>query len=249
MSPLPVFTAQDICRQAMLDAGVLGAGAPIPGDHAQDIVNKLNRILDNLNCEERFSYATIQTAYTIIANHNPTLIGPTGDVGFVQAQRPIDIDRASIIDTAVTPNVYIPCDVVSYRWQAAQSVPGVSSIFSIKLFYEQDWPNGKINLWPIPTQAYKLNLWTRTILSQLLLTDTFSLPPGYWDAVTLTLAEDLCPMFDQAPSQLLMDKARQARARVMDNNLSIPKIATRDAGMQGTDRRQTFNYQTGLYTR
>lgn len=246
---LPVFTGQDICRQAMMDAGVLGAGAPIDGTQAQDIVNKLNRILDNLNCEERFSYAEIQTSYTLIASHNPTLIGPTGDTGFVQAQRPISIDRASVIDTSITPNVYIHVDVVSYRWQAEQSVPGTTDIYALKLYYEQDWPNGKIYLWPVPTAAYKLNLWTRTILSQLLLTDTFSLPPGYWDAITLTLAEDICPMFEQEPSELLMRKALQARARVMDNNLSIPKIATRDAGMSGGPRKQTFNYATGLYNR
>ena len=246
---LPVFTAQDICRQAMLDAGVLGAGAPIPGDQAQDIVNKLNRILDNLNCEERFSYAETSFVGTLTAGLNPHLIGPTGTVTFVQAQRPIDIESANIVDTAVSPNVNVPLDVVSYREYASLAVPSIATLFPKYLYYEQDWPNGKIFLYPVPTAPYGLNIWQRTILSQLLLTDTFSLPPGYWDAITLTLAEDLCAMFDQEPSQLLMTKARQARARVEGNNLSIPRIATKDAGMQGMQRRQDFNWLSGLFTR
>lgn len=245
--PLPVFTGQDICRQAMMDAGVLGAGAPIDGSQAQDIVNKLNRIFDNFNCEERLSYAEVSVTYTLTPNLNPHTIGPTGT--FVQTQRPVSIERASIVDTAVTPNVNIPVDVVSYRWYADQAVPTITNLFSTVLYYEQDWPNGKLFLWPVPTATYKLELWTRTILSQLLLTDTFTLPPGYGDAVTLTLAEDICPMFEQEPSPLLQNKARMARARIMDSNLSIPRIATRDAGMSGSQQKQTFNYLSGLYNR
>ena len=248
--PLPVFTGQDICRQAMMDAAVLGVGAPIDGSQAQDIVNKLNRIMDNLNCAERFSYAETSFIGTMTANLNPHLIGPTGTVNFVQAQRPISIDSANIVYNAGSLAVNVPLDIVfTFREYADLAVPSIGTLFPKLLYYEQDWPNGKIYLYPVPTAAYGLNIWQRTILTQLLLTDTFSLPPGYWDAITLTLAEDICPMFEQEPSQLLRDKARQARSRVEGNNLSIPRIATRDAGMQGRQNTQDFNWLSGLYTR
>lgn len=247
--PLPVFTAQDICRQAMFDAGVLAAGAPIKGDQTQDVLNVLNRVLDNLNANQRMAYAEVQVNGVLTPNLNPHLIGPGGSAaGFIITQRPESVERANIIDTSVSPNSYIPVDVVDYRWQASQSVPTITNLISTTLYYEKDWPNGKLYLWPVPTAAYTLNLWTRNVLAQLLATDTFSLPPAYWDYIVSQTAIKLCPMYEQTPSQDLRQAARDAFNLIYDSNIMIPNIATRDAGMpNGQGGRSAFNYQTGLY--
>lgn len=244
---LPVYTGQDVCRMAMMDAMLLGAGATIDESQAQDIMNKVNRVIDNWNADGRASYADVGRSGVLTPLLSPHTIGPTGT--FVVTQRPETVDAVSIVDTTVSPNVSITCTLRDAEWYANLSVPDVTGQIAVDVYYEAAWPNGNFWLWPVPTVAYTLNWWSRQVLAQLLLTDTFSLPPGYLDALCLTVAEDLCPMFEQDVPPSLERKAREARARMFGANTTIPTIGTCDAGMpDGSSSRSgsSWNYQTGL---
>lgn len=244
------ITAQDICRQAMMDAMLLGAGQPIDGHQAPDVLAKLNRILDNWNCDERAVYAEIENHAVLTPSLSPHLVGPAGSGGgFIISQRPESVESVAIVDTTQTPNVSIPTRLRDFQWYARQPVPGTTSTIAVDVYYEPDWPNGKFWLWPVPTIAYTLSWWSRTVLAQLALTDVFSLPPGYQDAITLTLAEDLCPMYEQDVPPSLERKATAARARVFGQNAFTPKLATADYGMNTGNDGPSFLWRTGMYTR
>ncbi len=241
------MTGADICRKAMQAGMLLGAGAQIPGTDVQDVMDVVNMVIDGWNADRKMVYCERQTPYTITPNLNPHTIGPTGT--WVQSQRPESLSNASVIDTSVTPNVYIPIHLRDFHWQAQQAVPGVTGTISISGYYEPDWPNGRLYLYPVPTLAYGVNLWQRVILAQMALTDTFSLPPGYLEALVLTSAEYLCPMWDSNPPALLSQKAAEARVRLWSENIIIPRISTRDAGMpSGNSRRNTFFWPDGTFT-
>src|SRR5439155_146871 len=107
-----------------------------------------------------------------------------------------------------------------------------------------DWPNGSLYLWPIPTQANAIELELWTLLNKVLLTDTFSLPPGYEEALTLTLAEGLCPPFGRQVDPLLSSNAMKARAIIKSVNSAAPRMDLRD-GIEGGANRAYFNYLTG----
>lgn len=242
------MTAADIVTAACKDAMVLGVGEVLAGDISDDVLAKLNRILDNWNADQRFCYAERFDQFTITPNHNPHTLGPSG-ADFTYAVRPVNLDAASVVDTSVSPNVQIQIRLKDWQWYSRQSVPGVTATYEVAAYYQPDWPNGSLYLWPIPTTAYKIELWTKTLLAQLKLTDTFSLPPGYWDAITLTLAEDIAPMYEQTPNPFLIQKAADARRRVFGNNVVIPKLATRDSGMPSGPAGSRWNYQTGMWNR
>ena len=124
-------------------------------------------------------------------------------------------------------------------------MPGLETSIPTDVYYQPDWPNGKLYFWPVPTVAYQVDLETRVLLSQLVLTDSFDLPPGYRDAVTLTLAEQASRGFGRPVLPDLAASAAKSRARVFANNDVTPGITTDDSGMPSSEG-SYFNWRSGM---
>lgn len=238
-------TALDLITEALQELGVLNAAEVPSGDDAALGLSKLNQIIDNMNAERAAIYAEVFTTYTLTANLNPHTIGPTGQT-YTVTQRPVSIDGANIIDNTVSPTVRFPLRVTSdYQDYLAVAVRGLTSPIPTVLYYDPAWPNGNIYLYPVPDTAYQLELMTRQLLSEYALTTTFSLPPGYKNALILTLAEDLQPAMHVPLAPKTEERAREARARIQGNNVPPARIQTRQAGMPGGSGGSGYNWRTG----
>lgn len=236
------LTWADIVTDALRELGVLNAADPASGEDAVLGLLRANKILDNWNATQQAVYAQIFTPYTTTPALSPHTIGPTGT--FVVATRPQAIESAAIVLNGVT----IPITPDRDRdWYSALPLPDLAGSIITDLYYEPSWPNGSLYFWPVPSAALSIVLQTRVLLAEVDLADTFTLPPGYQDALTLTLAEDLAAPFRVAVSPITQQHAREARARIFGNNVRPVRIRTQDAGMpSGGSKRGTFNYLTGV---
>jgi hypothetical protein len=100
------------------------------------------------------------------------------------------------------------------------------------LYYQPDYPNGKIFFWPVPSTAYDVQLMTRVLLDDVVTTaSSFELPPGYYDAIRLSLAEKGQRPWARPPDVTLINDASKARAVIFDNNVESPRLRTKDPGM------------------
>lgn len=238
------MTWRDVCTAALQELGVYQPSeTPAPEDLAYALA-KSNRLLDNWNAERAAVYNVGFTTYTLTPMLSPHTIGPSGTL--TVPQRPVTVDAANLILNNVTPNVRMPLDLVNDQQWNAISVPTLETTIPTALYYSPDWPNGALYLWPIPTIAYGLEIETRTVLSQVTLATAISLPPGYLDAITLSLAESLIGQYPRAGvAETLIPQAAKARARIFANNDVAPLIRTQDAGMPSSSARtETFNYLT-----
>lgn len=246
------MTTADICTHAMQEIGELGANESLDAADAQVVLNKLHRLLNNWNAERAAVYAAAFATYTLVPSLQPHTIGPDSAT-WAATLRPVSIDSASLILSGSSPSNYTPIAIHNAQWWGAQTVPGLTSTYPTDLYYQTDWPNGSIYFWPIPQAAYQVELQLRVLLNDTLtLEDEFTLPQGYEDAITLTLAESLCGrLFGQPLTPDLQQAARVARARVFNNNDQPPVLATLDFGMQGgrtSGSRADFNFLTGQVT-
>ena len=166
----------------------------------------------------------------------------------VDGPRPAKIPAGNIILNNVNPPVRSPLHPRDDAWWANQRVQTISTTLPTDMYYSPKFPNGEINLWPIPTVAYGLELEIWDSLGGFSSLDvSFYLPQGYENAVTLTLAEELCPAFGKALDVTLQRKAAEARTAIQGLNSVAPRISTKDAGMPSPpQRRATFNYRTGM---
>lgn len=234
----------DLIANAMKEIGALAPDETPSGAEQTNVLGKANRLIDRWNTQRLYTYNVGFVNYTLTPNLQPHTIGPTGT--FSVTVRPVEIMAAALILNNVTPNVTMPLTLRDDTWWANQRVKPLTTSVPTDLYYSPDFPNGSLFLWPIPTTAYGLELETRFILTTLAIGGTLNLPPGYEDAITLSLAEDICSMFNKIPNPMLTSSAMRARAAIKATNSFSPRISTVDAGMPKSGGvRSDFNFLTG----
>lgn len=241
-------TGQTIATDALIELGVIGVGTEIPAASAVYVTSKLARLIDNFNAEEEAIFNVQFLTFPLIPSNGAPTLGPTGD--WTVSQRPNRIIGANVILNNVSPNVRAPVNIRDDQWWLLNPVRGINSTFPTDLFYSPEWPNGVVNLWPVPSTSYDFEIEVPLVLAEITLNSTFSMPPGYRDAITLTLAEDLQGAYlGSTTLPMLSKKALEARARIFSNNYDAPRLTTRDTGIPTTrsTNETTYNYRTGLY--
>lgn len=205
----------------------------------------LNRLFDSMNADEMAIYNEGFADYTLTPGLSPHTIGPGGT--FSVTQRPVSLEYAAL-NLGNSPAVFTRINVRDDAWYQRQGVPGISITVPSDVYYDTGWPLGNLYFYGVPSLAYGVRLWTRTVLSAVAITDTFSLPPGYQNMLTLTLAEWLGSAFGQSISQSTKDRAREARDLIYRvNDTDDVNISTRDAGMPDEGiRRSGYEHLTGL---
>ena len=244
------MTANDIITNALIELGVLAPGESLPTESATFCLDKLNRLFDNWNAESEFVYGTLLFQGTLTANHNPHTLGTSGADFTVTTSRPPKILSANLVLTDVTPNIFRPLLLVDDDWWMKNPVPDLATQIPYYLWPNYAWPKMSLYLWPVPTKAYDIRLDLWTLFPSMAMTDVFTLPPGYEDAVTLSLAESLIPSFPGAPgAQGVALLASQARSRIKSLNSEAPTMAS-DGGVQSMDSRPRAtmaNFLSGFF--
>lgn len=209
-----------IITDALTEIGKLGLGQTPSSALSVFVLGKLNRLLDNWNAKRQAVYADEFDTLTLTIALQPHTIGPNSAT-FSETIRPQSIEAAEIVISNIGRHV----EVRDARWWAQVGDKTRTGI-PTDLYYDPAWPNGNLYLYPIPDDDYALAIRKRILLGALLLTDTFWMPPGYRDAITLTLAEDLCatPALGVPLPAGLREKATDARAQVFANNSPVPAV-------------------------
>lgn len=252
-----VYTALDIITDALIETTMLAPGETPDGEQGQWAFRKLNYLLDSWASKKNFVYASSFNIYTLVPNLSPHTIGPAPGATFAVVQRPVKIVRATIIlNNTPAPYVSIPLTLRDEEWWMANTIQQLPSQQPTDLFYNPTFPNGSLYYWPIPDTAYQTQLETWALLSQFSsITDpiggpgsnVFQIPPGYRNAMMLSLAEELMPGADKEANPTLTMMAARARSAVFGNNSQVPRMGTRDFGIPGAEqdlRSTTFNYKS-----
>lgn len=223
-------TIQDaLITPSLRDLNIVGAVDAPEAEDSDLALYWLNVILDAWNADLKAVYTETFADFVFTPNLSPHTIGPTGATW--TAARPVSLEWASVGFNNVTPELFTPIDVRDYNWYKSQPVPAMTMTFPTDVYYQADYPNGKLYFYGVPTVAYACRLWYRTVLAAVTLATTLALPPGYQQALLRTLEEALLIAFKQPPRQDIKDAARAARALVFENNIVIPRVRTQDSGM------------------
>ena len=255
-------TVRQVCTNALYEINVVAPGENPDALELAFVLDKFNQLVDSWNTQQVYIYASdllsarpdTGAAYLLTPGLSPHTIGPT-PVGntpapsfLVGAERPVRLVSANILLSNVNPIVRFPLEIRDKDWWAKQRVQTIQTSLPTDLYYRPDWPLGSLFFWPVPNFAYKVEFEVETIIAGGATLDTvFAAPPGYELAITLTLAELLCPSFEKPPNQILLQAASKARMNVQGLNALAPRINLDDFGQPSTTRpRASFNYHTGL---
>lgn len=241
------MTFRDIIIQALQEIQAIAQGEVPSAQEMSDGLVRLNRLMDRWAARKILAFNVGFQLFTLQPNLSPHTIGPNGT--FVVPQRPVRIESAALVLNLTNPSTDIPIAIRDDQWWAQNRVKAQTSNTPTDLYYSADWPNGSCYFWPVPTVNYQVRLELWGLLGQFSsLQGTFSLPPGYWDAVVLQLALNLAPAWAGIVTPELRENARAALAAIEGNNGKSPRTTTSDAGMPDKARKSRggFNWATGL---
>jgi hypothetical protein len=250
------ISVTDFLTLALTEIRAVRAGDVPSAEDLALALQVFNELLDAWNAEDQALYTLGFATFTLTPNLQPHTIGlstntPTPTFS-VSVTRPQKVRHANIV---LSTNIRAGLNIVDDDgWNAilagaaAGQTPTVFSAVPTDLYYSPDWPNGSLYLWPVPNTAYGLELETDTLLASVASTDTFTLPPGYQQALRLTLAELLAAAFGQQVLPTTTIKAREARARLFGANAYVPNLMTRDGGLPGgRPPGSNFDYRSGTF--
>lgn len=231
------MTYRDLVTNAAKELNIVDASDVLDAADAVFILGKLNRILDRWNGLGIASYVVQFYTPTLTPSLQPHTIGPTGVLLF--AVRPDSIPGANRFDGTTKT----PIRIHDEQWWLRQSTPAQTGTFVTDLYYRPSWPNGELFFWPVPSSANVIELMMRVPFAIGTLNTTFSLPPGFEDAVTLTLAEEIAEAFGATPGPQLMQGAASARAQLFSNHQKRYPLRSDRGLIQGG----YYDFRTGTY--
>lgn len=241
VSPVPdavvlSTTCLDLISDALAECGILAQGETATAEDSDFAHKRLNQMIESWRIQRRLIYKIDVARHTLTADATSHTIGPSGD--FV-TERPTRIVRANIVVTGFTPELHNPLNLVERAEEWAElTAPLLPGQIPSHLYCDYGWPDATLYLFPYPTQAYDLELFTWKQFDRFkTLTDAVSFPPGYYDALMYSLAERLCTPFGVPLTTKAQVSADAARARyvVSSHNTKAPIINLIDAGIPNTE--------------
>lgn len=249
---MPLVIAQDFIQFAFRKCGQLLPGYLSQPELMGDGLTEWGMMFDSWQAERSMGFSIPQFQYNVNGpgsqqGGNGYLVGPTahavGNANDFQGPRPASIVRANCVMLNTGPQpVYIPMRPISAEEWASLAIRQIPAINVTSLFwYNPTFPNGTLNVFP-PQIGNAIELFTWPMLATpASLTSPYAAPPGYMDAVILSLAERLWPMctrqlaINRVPLGWLAGQAYLARQKVRMVNRDVPTLAPDFKGGQKPD--------------
>jgi hypothetical protein len=228
------MTAKEIIRSALRQINAIDAtDEPTAADY-QACLEYLNNILDSWSAEGFLIYYYSREEFTMTAAKSVYTIGTGGDFN---TSRPAYIDSAQL---------QYPNSDVDYNIEVVpQNMFDLASVKTVQgqprmLFYNPEYPLGKLHFYYTPDQAYALRLNLRQRLSSISnIANTVAFPEEYRRALVFNLAVDVANMYGFDAPQDTKRIARESKDTVMSRNAANDaSIAEFDTAMRRTGRRR-----------
>jgi hypothetical protein len=237
----PAPTTLDLITAALEEIGALAGGETPSATDTDLALRRFNFLVSDWNTRKRFAYFMRSQQFTFTNSQQSYSIGTSANsADFVVSagDRPARLEFAQLVLTDSSPNVEILCEVINVELYVNITVPSLSSQFPRVIYYKPTVPNGTIVPYPaFPTKtSYKLDLSWWNQLETVAIADIATalvLPPGYANAMVLTLAEKLARPMGRPIDAELKQQARQARANIQSLNMPAPVISSTDGVTSG----------------
>lgn len=194
-------------------------------DEQTDAFNRLNDMMDSWQAERLMVYNVVRTVFNLTSGKQAYSIGTSGTPDF-NITRPLWIQDAGIINTAVSPTFELPMRALTDDEWSEVTVKGVQAALSWYFYYDYAFPNGNISFWPIPNVGtLQAALYLPTAVTQFAAVSTpISLPPGWAEAIRYNLAVRLAPEFGKQIDPIIAAMATETKRTIERANTRLNQL-------------------------
>lgn len=229
-------TARDLIKGSLRLLGVIASGETPTAAEVADGLSALNDMIDSWSNDGFHIFEEKREEFTLTANQQTYTIGSSGNF---DTERPQIIKSAKIKDS----NNEIRLDMYNQEQWASIGVKDLLSTIPQVLYYNLSYPLGEINIWPKPSQANTLVLYSLKPLTRSASADTtISMPPGSLRALRYNLAVELAPEYGKSAPSEVLQIASNSKAAIQRSN--VKPVYMRNEVSDLIDRKP-FNWLTG----
>lgn len=206
-------TVLDVIKSSFKKAQILTQDESPSNSEAQDALKALNELLDSWSNEGWFQPSRVRESLSLTANQSEYTIGSGGDFN---TTRPLKIISAFVRQSSIDYHLR-PLSLEGY-----DEIVNKSTSVSIPecYTYSNEYPLGKINLYPVPYAGLTLHLMSeKPLTTYTALTDTVTVPPGWLRAIKWNLAVEILSEYGQEVSANLIKGAKDSKASIIKNTV------------------------------
>ena len=232
-------TAQTIINGALRLLQVASNDVVLTADESNDALEALNQMIDAWSNESLMLYHVQREQFTCVPGRNPHTIGLGGDFNTTV---PVHIEAA----TVTVGGVDYPIIKIDYDDYAVIKLKTLQNVYPEYMYFDRNSPVlGNLYMYPVPSNASTINLYSRKPLTQFAsLTDSMSLPVGYARALKYCLAVELAPEYQVSAGNDVIELAISAKAALKRTNRR-PLTLQIDPAALAVSGKSRFNIYTG----
>lgn len=225
--------------------GALASGETFSSTEANDGLTALNLMLDSWSSpgERLMIYNLTEDDFTLVPTQQKYQWG-TGAPD-INSVRPSKIVNAALRQQSGVQNFDLPIEIIDNDQWNSILVKLIPSTIPTRLYPEYTYPYVTIQLWPYPSVANTLVLWSFKPLTQVAtLNTTLSFPSGYLEMIMYNLACRMAPMYEKPLSSIpeVAQMASQLKGKIKRSNSSTHLLACDDGVLPAPPG---FNWLTG----
>ena len=225
----------DLIKSSMRLIGAIATGETPTADEANDGLLVLNDMLENWSTESLSVWGSSNQTFALVPGQSIYTIGPLGNWN---TDRPVDINDAYMTFSGVD----FPVKCINQEEYNEINLKSMQQPIVERLLYVNEFPLGRVTVWPVPTQANNITLTMNRILDfPVALGDVLTGPPGFTKAIRYCLAVELAPEFGMEPSPTVVSVASDSKADYKRSNmpevvaqydaaLTVPQVALYQRG-------------------
>jgi len=211
-------SALDLIKRSLRLLGVYSIGEEPSAEEARDALTALSALTDSLANSGLLIYAKTLDTIALTSGTATYTVGPSGAT---VTARPVDVLDASYISYQGVDYPLSVWTLDDYNSIAVKTVGGTP----VGMYPQMDMPNITLSLWPVPSAAMTLKLWSNKALTTFPgLTTTVSLPLGYEQMLTFLLAESLAAEYQVPVPQAVMMEVARVRRNIKRTNVQVPRL-------------------------
>lgn len=234
------MTALDIIKGSLRLIGAIAGGETPSASESADAFSSLNDMIDAWSNDGLMIYQNARESFALTPSQQVYTIGTGGNFN---TSRPTKLIGAGIEQISGSLTNEIPLKIITIEEWSEIGVKSTPSPLPSKLYIEDQYPLAKITLWPVPSDASNLILYSVKPLSTFALSsDVISLPPGYARALRYNLAIELATEYGKAINPVTEQIAMDSKNSLMRVNTN-PSFMKSDALFITSGK--PFNWLTG----
>lgn len=237
-------TGRDYVERALRIINALDVGETPDAEEANDAIALFNDMLGLWATQSLTIPYTASVQFPTIAGQKVYTWGPGQEW---DGNRPVNIRDAYIRigNGQAGGSLDIPISVLSLHQYGDIPLKDVTSPQPRALYYENQFPYGKVTLYPVPSDVIGVVMTFDTIFDAVTLdSDLSGMPPGYAMAIQYNLAKYLAVEYNREWSQQKDIIATQSLGNIKSANIKAPD-AEFDNALPGVGTGKAWDWRLG----